>query len=113
MQFPAELFMDPGGGTDDTVFDQLHTAVNIADMCAGFHGDESSGGDVVQIEAELPVSVKTSGGHLTEIEGGRTGAADPLKLGNKFNKIFKIVVFFPRPDTGKTGGTEGVGKFLT
>src|SRR6267142_2426194 len=67
------------GSQHISVFDLAFAAGVVRDPSAGLLRDQNSRRSVPGVEVEFPISVVASGGHIAEVEGRRTRAADAVR----------------------------------
>ncbi len=56
-------------------FEETRTATEIADLAASFGDEQTAGGHVPGVQAEVEAGVAGTGGHQGQVDGGRAAAA--------------------------------------
>ncbi len=76
LQQGLERLEDPGGRGDGQVPVRAQPGTAAGER-AGLPGDQVTGGQVPGVQAPLEVAVEPARGHVAEVDGGRSTAADP------------------------------------
>lgn len=89
----------------------VRAALQVGDERPSLLGDQPARGHVPGFESQFPVAVEAGGGHVAEVEGGRTEAANPLRLTREASEVFEVVDFGRPGVVGEARHEQGLLKF--
>ena len=101
--------MNLGVGGDEMWCGQaIGLGSGVGDDCAGFCGDEHTGGRIPRTERELPIPIEAAAGDPTDIESSAADpaeAVDPSQHGPNHvcvdGAVLVSVIWEPRPTTAR------------
>jgi hypothetical protein len=104
----SELREQLGRGSE-TELESRVASGEITDLCAGFSGDQCTGGVVPWLQTALVVGIDPATGHRAEVDRCRSHATDVAYLGEKFCENRRLTASTFR-FIGESGGNEAVGE---
>jgi len=78
----------------------------IGALAAGFSDEEFSGGGVIRLNVDLPVTVESAGGDVTHVHSGRARDADAAELGFDGEEMIEVVILGGVAAAAEAGGDE-------